>query len=221
MNGQTSISDFTGFWAVKAGETYWVDGVLPHAMKNGLWLIIDELDFAEAPILSVLNSVLESNGTLMLKEKGNEVVRAHKNFRIFATANAIGQYAEFRGLYQGTNIMNEAFLDRWRCYVIEYLPSDIEAKVLAAAVPRMTETIAKELVKVAAMARQAFINEELQCTFSTRRLLDWAEQTIHFHKLGEQAPFKAAESTIFSKISRENGTVVKGFMSRILLGKNP
>src|SRR6202042_134 len=90
MNGQTTVSDFVGFWTVKGGETMWVDGVLPTAMREGLWLIIDELDFAEPSILAVLTAVLEPNGRLLLKEKGNEIVAAHPSFRLFATANAVG-----------------------------------------------------------------------------------------------------------------------------------
>ena len=59
MNGQTTVGDFVGFWTVKGGETMWVDGVLPTAMREGLWLIVDELDFAEPSILAVLTAVLE------------------------------------------------------------------------------------------------------------------------------------------------------------------
>ncbi|GAF77064.1 unnamed protein product [marine sediment metagenome] len=189
-------------------------------MRNGLWLIIDEIDFADAEILSVLNAVLEPNGALVLKEKGHEVIKPHENFRLFATANAVGALAEYRGLYQGTNIMNEAFLDRWRCYVIDYLPADLEAKVLKASIDKMTISIADELVKVANMARQAFQAEELGSTFSTRRLLAWADSCMYHSKLKEQAPFKAAESTIFSKVSREDTVTLKGLMERVLLGKN-
>ena len=59
MNGQTTVGDFVGFWTVKGGETLWVDGVLPTAMREGLWLIVDEIDFAEPSILAALTAVLE------------------------------------------------------------------------------------------------------------------------------------------------------------------
>jgi len=220
LNHQTTISDFVGMWGVKAGETYWIDGVLPYAMKKGLWLVLDEIDFADPAILSVINGVLEPGEGLCLKEKGSEVVEAHPNFRLCATANAVGALAEYRALYQGTNIMNEAFLNRWECYVVPYMPEDAEAKVLEKSIPMMPMTVSKELVKVANAVRKAFEEETVRCTFSTRMLLDWGRKIIRHRKHREQAPFKAAESVIFSKIAREDAMAIKGFMQRILLGRD-
>ncbi len=211
LNGQTTIGDFVGLWTVKGGETVWVDGVLPQAMREGHWLILDEIDFAEAAILSVLNSVLEKNGTLTLKEKGHELVHPHENFRLFATANTAGVMADFRGLYQGTNILNEAFMDRWKVYHVDYLPPEKEAEVIAKTVDRMTLKITPMIVKVVNMVREAFKKEEIQCTFSLRRAIDWAEMMVR-HK----DPMKAAESTIFAKVSREDGEVIKGIIQRVM-----
>lgn len=217
MNGQTSISDFVGFWGVKGSETYWVDGVLPFAMREGFWLIVDELDFAEPPILSVLNAVLERNGKLVLKEKGHEVVEPHPNFRIIATANAVGQMAECRGLYQGTNIMNEAFLDRFQCYLIDYMQPDLEKKVVQSTYPDLPGRLVHDMVGIVNQARVAFNQENLQCTFSTRRLLDWAEKTNHLISLGDpNAAIRAAHSTIFAKVSREDAGILEGYMRRAL-----
>lgn len=217
MNGQTTISDFVGFWGVKGSETYWVDGVLPFAMKNGFWLIVDELDFADAPILSVLNAVLERNGKLVLKEKGHEVIIPHPSFRLVATANACGRMAEYRSLYQGTNIMNEAFMDRFKCYIVDYMPEALEKKVIKASYPELSEGLCSKLVDTANSVRKAFLQETVQCTFSTRRLLDWAEAIVHFQDKKAKKPVaKAAESTIFSKISKEDAAALEGFMKRLI-----
>lgn len=220
MNHQTTISDFVGCWVVKAGEMEWVDGVLPYAMRHGLWLIIDELDFADAAILAALNSVLEPNGELTLKEKGHEIIVPHKNFRLFSTANAVGCMAEHRGLYQGTNIMNEAFLDRWKVYKVDYLPEDVEANVITDSIEKMPLRVSKELVKVASMIRKAFAEETVASTFSTRRLIDWGEMIVRHRSLKAQAPFKAAESVIYSKVSKEDKQAIEGIMKRVLLGRN-
>jgi cobaltochelatase CobS len=214
MNGQTSPADFTGFWSVKGAETVWVDGILPYAMRHGLWLVVDELDFAESTILSVLNAVLEKGTPLLLSEKGGEVVQPHENFRIFATTNTAGQMSEFRGLYQGTNLLNEAFLDRWRCYLVDYMPENLEAKVLQS-VSGISEGMAPMLVKVAAMCRKSFTEETLQSSFSTRRLMDWSRMIVRHRRLGEKAALKAAESTIYAKVSKEDAETIKGVIIRV------
>lgn len=211
LNGQTTPSDFVGHYVARGGATEWIDGALPSAMRNGYWLIVDEIDFGEAEILSVLNSVLEPNGGLTLAEKDHEIIVPHPDFRIFATANTVGCMSEYRNLYIGTNSLNEAFLDRWRVYLVPYLPADKEAEVLCAAVPRMTVRITEVLVKVANMVREGFEKEELSCTFSLRRLIDWTEMLLRHQDGG---PIKAAENTLFSKVSKDDAEVIRGAIQR-------
>ncbi|SKD04594.1 CbbQ/NirQ/NorQ C-terminal [Burkholderia sp. CF099] len=208
MNGQTTVGDFVGFWTVKGGETLWIDGVLPTAMREGLWLIVDEIDFAEPTILAVLTAVLEPNGRLLLKEKGNEIVTPHPSFRLFATANAVGAMSQFRHLYQGANLMNEAFLDRWRVYLLDYLSPEEEADVLQRTLgPRMTRTMAETLAAIAADCRAAFAREDLSSAFSTRRLLDWAELMM---RNGD--PELAAMPAIYSKVTPEDATLIRNII---------
>jgi cobaltochelatase CobS len=208
MNGQTTVGDFVGFWTVKGGETLWVDGVLPTAMRDGLWLIVDEIDFAEPSILAALTAVLEPHGRLVLKEKGNEIVAPHPSFRLFATANAVGAMSQFRHLYQGANLMNEAFLDRWRVYLLDYLTPAEEADVLMRTLaPNMTRALATTLAAVAADCRAAFAREDLSSAFSTRRLLDWAELML---RTGD--PERAAAPAIYAKVSPEDAALIRGIV---------
>ncbi|CAN7674556.1 AAA family ATPase [Paraburkholderia terricola] len=208
MNGQTTVGDFVGFWTVKGGETLWVDGVLPTAMREGLWLIVDEIDFAEPSILAALTAVLEPHGRLVLKEKGNEIVAPHPAFRLFATANAVGAMCQFRHLYQGANLMNEAFLDRWRVYQLDYLTPAEEADVLMRTLaPHMTRPLATTLAAIAADCRAAFAREDLSSAFSTRRLLDWAELML---RTGD--PERAAGPAIYAKISPEDAALIRGIV---------
>ncbi|MFM0596222.1 AAA family ATPase [Paraburkholderia dilworthii] len=208
MNGQTTVGDFVGFWTVKGGETLWVDGVLPTAMREGLWLIVDEIDFAEPSILAALTAVLEPHGRLVLKEKGNEIVAPHPAFRLFATANAVGAMSQFRHLYQGANLMNEAFLDRWRVYLLDYLSPAEEADVLMRTLaPHMTRTLATTLAAIAADCRAAFSREDLSSAFSTRRLLDWAELML---RTGD--PERAAGPAIYAKVSPEDAALIRGII---------
>ena len=215
-NQQTTVSDFIGFWTVKGGETVWVDGALPHAMRNGLWLLVDEIDYAEPAILAALHAVLEPNGALVLKEKGNEIITRHPNFRIFATGNAVGQFSRFRHLYIGCNVMNAAFLNRWAAYIIPYLGEAQEEKALLKAVPSMPERLAKELVKIASQSRRAFEEETLSYPFSTRALMDWARGIVRHRALKAEAPVRAAQSVLFAKMSREDAVTLEGYIRRAL-----
>jgi cobaltochelatase CobS len=208
MNGQTTIGDFVGFWTVKGGETLWVDGVLPTALREGLWLVVDEIDFAEPSILAVLTAVLEPNGRLLLKEKGNELVAPHPSFRLFATANAVGAMGVYRHLYQGANLMNEAFLDRWRVYLMNYLSPEEEAEVLMRTLgARVTRPMAQTLAAIAADCRAAFAREDLASAFSTRRLLDWADLML---RSGD--PERAAGPAIYAKVSAEDAALIRSII---------
>ncbi|MBN3814706.1 AAA family ATPase [Paraburkholderia sp. Ac-20347] len=207
MNGQTTVGDFVGFWTVKGGETVWVDGVLPVAMRAGYWLIIDELDFAEPSILAVLTAVLEPGGKLLLKERGNEIVTPHPSFRLFGTANAAGAMSAYRHLYQGANLLNEAFLDRWRVYLFDYLSKDEEAEVLTRTLPALTPALAYTLAAIAADCRAAFAREDLASAFSTRRLIDWAELML---RTGDAE--RAAAPAIYAKVSAEDAALIRSII---------
>jgi cobaltochelatase CobS len=216
LNGQATIGDLVGFWSVKGGETVWIDGALPMAMKEGHWLILDEIDFAEPAILSILNGVLEKDAPLVLKEKGTEIVRPHKDFRIFATANTVGVMQEFRFLYQGANILNEAFIDRWRIYFVDYLEPDQEVDVLikTLGLEEKRDKVEKGIrsaVEVANMARRAFEEETLSCTFSMRKLTDWVELMFKY-----KDPIKACNMAIKSKVSRVDGDAISSIIQRVL-----
>lgn len=207
MNGQTTPGDFVGFWTVKGGETIWVDGVLPVAMREGYWLVIDELDFAEPSILAVLTAVLEPNGRLLLKERGNEIVEPHASFRLFATANAAGAMSAYRHLYQGANLLNEAFLDRWRVYLFDYLPIEEETEVLLRTLPQLTRPLAQTLAAIAADCRAAFAREDLASAFSTRRLIDWAELML---RTGDVE--RAAGPAIYAKVSADDAALIRSII---------
>lgn len=219
LNGQTTAGDFLGLWTVRGGNTEYLYGKLPTAMRQGLWLILDEIDFGEPAILAELNPVLEPGGKLVLKENGNEIITPHADFRIFATANTVGCMSNQRHLYQGTNIMNEAFLDRFRCYHVDYLPPEEEVKVLMSYLPRLTKRLAESIVQVGGLSREAFKKEEISCTFSLRRMLDWTELMIRHQNVPAPlfAPHVAAEVAIYSKISREDKEVIRGIIQRVMI----
>src|SRR5205085_6851076 len=99
----------------------WQDGLVVQAMKAGWWVLLDEVNLAEPQILERLNSVLESDPSLILTEHENEpVTPIHPEFRLFATMNP----AE----YAGRSVLSPAYRDRWRGY--RYLPRPGEREFL-------------------------------------------------------------------------------------------
>lgn len=199
MNGQMTTSELVGGLLAKNGETVWADGNLVRAMREGWWVIIDEIDNADANVMCSMNTVTEPltkvkrERDLILKENEGELIIAHPHFRIMATANTAGCMEEFRHLYPGRNKLDVAFLSRFRVIFIDYLPAEDEAKI----VQSKTGIPAKEaanIVIVGNQMREAFKNGELSAPCSPRQLFEWgslirrhvlkAKQTIDFDSMG-------------------------------------
>ncbi len=95
----------------KPGEYAWRDGTLITAMKNGDWVVLDEINLAEPSILERLNSLLDDDRAIVLTEHDGEKVEAHPDFRVFATMNpATSQYAGRRDL---SLAMKNRFTEQW------------------------------------------------------------------------------------------------------------
>ena len=108
-------------------------------------------------------------------DKTVEIVESHESkFLVVATANTLGRGDE-TGIYRGANILNESFLDRFdRVYFLGYPPPRYETQILQKRTGIKVE-IAKDIVKVADLARKGFRDErKLNSTFSVRKTLNWA-----------------------------------------------
>lgn len=208
FNGETRLSDFVGKMHVLGGETRWIDGILPLAMRKGWWLLMDEIDFAEPAVLSLLHPVLEPNPTLVLKENNGEVVVAHPNFRVFATANSIGSMQDRAGTYTGTNQMNEAFLDRWLVIHVPNLPFKEELKIVKTSVRGLKNRWAKRIVEFAQKVRDKDGNLGIDFNadnFSTRRVISWAQKTALL-----RSPIEGAALSWMDKVpSGEKETILR------------
>lgn len=211
LNGETTVSDFLGRWTVRGKEMVYSEGILPTAMRNGDWLLLDEVDAALPQILFVLQSVLEEGGKLVLLEKDGEVIAPHPEFRIIATANTIGNGDE-SGLYAGTQILNEAFKDRFATVIyLDYPDEKTETEILSKKVSKLKKADIRKLVKCARQVREAALREECYCSFSTRRLLAFARK---YDQLGNLS--KALELTVLNKLSRDDSHVVAEIAQRHL-----
>lgn len=194
---ETRISDFLGKIHVRNGQTFWTDGILPYCMKNGIWLILDEIDAADPAILMLLHPVLEDGGKLVLKENNGEVIAKHPNFRIFSTANSIGAMEDRAGAYAGTNKMNGAFIDRWTVIHWQPLPFKEELKVLKSKIGGLKHRWAVKMCEFARDVRSKKLNDyEFPADiFSTRQVLKWGKKTA-LHR----SPFEGAKLAWLDKL---------------------
>ena len=124
---ETDEDDLLGGFRLLDGETVWQDGPIINAMRNGSIALIDEIDLASHKIMC-LQPVLE--GKPIYLKKINEVVYPAEGFNVIATANTKGKGSD-DGRFIGTNILNEAFLDRFSATFYQEYPSiKMEAKIL-------------------------------------------------------------------------------------------
>lgn len=148
-----------------------VEGPVIMAMKMGIPLLLDEIDAGSSNALLCLQSILE--GKPYFFKLTNEVVTPAKGFNIFATANTKGKGSE-DGRYIGTNILNEAFLERFAITMEQEYPKEaVEIRILSNLMKSMDcfdQNFAESLVKWAAAVRKTFDDGGIDETISTRRL---------------------------------------------------
>jgi len=167
LNGEIGINELLGKWLIRNGSTYWQEGVLVEAMKNGWWIILDEINAALPEVLFVLNPLMDDSRAIVLAEKDGEVVNAHPEFRIFATMNPCEEYA-------GTKEMNKALLSRFPI-VLTYrnYNSDTELEIVKYQ-SGIEDTIARVMIDVANALRLQKKEKKIYHTVSTRDVVNWA-----------------------------------------------
>ena len=167
---ETDEDDLIGGFRLVNGETVWHDGPVVEALKRGAVLLLDEIDLASNKILC-LQSVLEGNG-VYLKKIGT-YVRPAKGFQVFATANTKGKGSE-DGRFIGTNVLNEAFLERFPVTFEQAYPSPAtEAKILMKHCD--DDKFISNLVDWADIIRKTFADGGIDEVISTRRLVHIAQ----------------------------------------------
>ena len=169
---ETDEDDLLGGFRLVNGETVWQDGPLIVAMKTGALALIDEIDLASHKIMC-LQPILE--GQPIYLKKINQVVYPAEGFNIVATANTKGK-GSADGRFMGTNILNEAFLDRFAAtFYQEYPSTNSEAKILKkqfASKEMVEDDFVDKLVKWADVIRKAFKDGAVDEIVTTRRLID-------------------------------------------------
>ena len=171
MTPETDEGDLLGNYVLIDGNMEWRDGPVTTAARQGAVLCIDEIDYG-AQNLSSLQRVLEGK-PFMLKKKG-ELITPAEGFTVFATANTKGEGSD-DGRYMFTNVLNEAFLERFpNTYEQQWPPTTVEKKIIKKeldSVGREDDDFADKLVMWADTIRKTFLDGGCDEVISTRRLV--------------------------------------------------
>ena len=169
---ETDEDDLLGGFRLVDGETVWQDGPIINAMRRGSIALVDEIDLASHKIMC-LQTVLE--GKPIYLKKINEVVYPEPGFNVIATANTKGKGSD-DGRFIGTNILNEAFLDRFSATIYQEYPSTkMETKILKKQFAKYEideDEFVDKLVKWADVIRRSFKEGAVDDIVTTRRLID-------------------------------------------------
>ena len=163
---ETDEDDLIGGFRLVNGETVWHNGPVVEALERGAILLLDEIDLASNKILC-LQSVLEGKGVFL--KKIGKYVRPALGFNVIATANTKGKGSD-DGRFIGTNVLNEAFLERFPVtFEQEYPTAATETKILINA--GCDVDFADNLIKWAGVIRKTFFDGGVDEVITTRRLV--------------------------------------------------
>ena len=172
LNMMTDEEQLIGSKTLTDGNVEVVEGPVLIAMRNGTALLLDEIDAGSANTLLCLQPILE--GKPYYFKLKNEMIVPAPGFNVFATANTKGKGSD-DGRYIGTNVLNEAFLERFAVtFEQEYPSAKIEVKIiknLMESFNAVDEDFAETLVKWAEAIRRTFEDGGVDETITTRRMI--------------------------------------------------
>lgn len=169
----TDLQEYLGAYVSdpKTGKLVFREGGLVQAVRNGWWIILDELNLAPTDVLEALNRLLDDHRELFITET-QEVIRPNDRFLLFATQNP-------PGLYGGRKILSKAFRNRFLEIQMEEVPSKELEEILCqrCAIPPSFCSLLIEIMKVLQYRRQqSHLFAGKSGYITTRDLLRWAER---------------------------------------------
>ena len=172
LNMMTDEEQLIGSKTLEDGTIKIVEGPVLIAMRQGITLLLDEIDAGSANTLLCLQPILE--GKPYYFKLKNEMIVPANGFNIIATANTKGKGSD-DGRYIGTNVLNEAFLERFAVtFNQEYPNSKIEVKIISNLMKMYScedDEFAETLVKWADAIRRTFEDGGVDETITTRRMI--------------------------------------------------
>jgi len=168
---ETDEDDLIGGFRLVNGDTKYFKGPVISAMEKGAVLLLDEIDLANPAKVMCLQSILEGKGYFV--KKTGEYIKPAEGFTVVATANTKGKGSD-DGRFIGTNVMNEAFLERFPVtFEQEYAPVKIEKNIIGklfADLELNDDDFVSKLVDWADIIRKTFYDGGVDEIISTRRL---------------------------------------------------
>lgn len=205
VNIMTTEEDFVGGFRLVNGETVFEHGPLVLAMKRGAVLLIDEISALSPNNAFCLFSVLEGN-PLYIK-KTNEIIKPSKGFTVVCTDNTRGK-GDTSGRYIGTNVQNDALLDRFAiCLKYDYPTPAKEEKILAAYSDNAE--LIKELVLFAGLVRKTYQDDVIDESISTRKLVTILQVYSIFQDV------KKCLELVFNRMEDETKAAIMGLWEKI------
>lgn len=187
----TDIQEYLGSYVPHpaTGKLVFADGLLVRALRNGDWIVLDELNLAPTDVLEALNRLLDDNRELVIPETG-EVVRPHPHFMLFATQNP-------PGLYAGRKVLSRAFRNRFLEVHFEDVP-EAELETILCQRCTIAPSYGKKIVSVfreLQKRRQSGRVFESKQGFATLRdLFRWAgRDAVGYQELAENGYMLLAE----------------------------
>ena len=200
---ETDEDDLIGGFRLVNGATVWHNGPVIEALNRGAVLLLDEIDLASNKILC-LQPILEGKG-IFLKKIG-KYIQPKKGFNVIATANTKGKGSD-DGRFIGTNVLNEAFLERFPVtFEQDYPAPSAEQKILlnvAESIGVKDNEFCKKLVDWADIIRKTFYDGGIEEIISTRRLV---------HILRAYAIFGKKEKAIGVCVNRFDDETKQSFL---------
>ena len=212
---ETDEDDLLGGFRLVNGETKFVPGPVVEAMERGCTLLLDECDLGSNKLMC-LQPVLEGKGVYL--KKVNKWITPKDGFNVMATANTKGKGSE-DGRFIGTNILNEAFLERFAITIEQPYPAaSVEKKIVLGSMKKygvVDEDFATNLVTWSEVIRKTFFDGGVDELISTRRLAHIAKSF---------SIFKDKQKSIELCVSRFDQDTKESFLdlySKIDAGVNP
>jgi MoxR-like ATPase len=200
---ETDESDLIGSFLLINGETVWHNGPVIEALERGAILLLDEIDLASNKILC-LQSILEGKGVFL--KKIGRFVNPTPGFNVIATANTKGKGSE-DGRFIGTNVLSEAFLERFPVTFEQSYPSPaIEQKILEGVSLDLgieDRDFCKKLCDWGDVIRKTFYEGAIDEVISTRRLV---------HIIRAYSIFKDKAKAILVCINRFDAETKQAFL---------